>query len=43
VEEITSDKEYKTIKKFIHVTTGNKEFYSLTTDGLSEYKKIRAN
>lgn len=39
-EEITLDKEYKTIKKFIQVTTGNKEFYSLTTDGLSEYKKI---
>lgn len=36
-EEITPDKEYDTIKRFIEVTTENKEFYSLTTDGLLDY------
>jgi len=36
-EEITPDKEYDTIKRFIEVTTKNKELYSLTTDGLLEY------
>lgn len=39
-EEITPNKEYDTIKEFIRVTTENKYFYSLTTDGLPEYKTI---
>ncbi|MEN4006583.1 MAG: hypothetical protein PQ975_00375 [Methanobacterium sp.] len=38
-EEITPDKEYDTIKRFIEVTTKNKKFYSLTTDGLLEWYK----
>jgi len=37
-EEITSDKEYDTIKEFIQLTTEEKDFYSLTTDSLPEYK-----
>jgi len=39
-EEISSDKGYKTIKEFINSLTKDKNFYSLTTDGLPEYKDI---
>jgi len=39
-EEITSNKGYKTIKEFIKASTKDKNFYSLTTDGLLEYKGI---
>lgn len=39
-EEISPNKEYDTIKEFLEITTENKKFYSLTTDGLLEYKGI---
>jgi len=39
IKFIQTGYKYNTIKKFIQVTTGNKEFYSLSTDRLSEYKK----
>ncbi|MEN4018339.1 MAG: hypothetical protein PQ975_00435 [Methanobacterium sp.] len=39
-EEIALDKEYDTIKEFIVTSTEYKRFYSLTTDGLQEYKSI---
>jgi transposase-like protein len=39
-EEITPNKGYDTIKEFIRLTTADKEFYSLTTDGLLDYKGI---
>lgn len=39
-EEISPDKKYDTIKKFIETSTMDKDFYSLTTDGLPGYKSI---
>jgi len=39
-EEIAPDKEKETIKEFIETCTDDKNFYSLTTDGLQEYKSI---
>ncbi len=39
-DEISPNMEYETIKRFIETSTKNKQFYSLTTDGLLEYKGI---
>ncbi|MEN4005995.1 MAG: hypothetical protein PQ964_01325 [Methanobacteriaceae archaeon] len=39
-DEISPNKEYDTIKEFIETSTEDKDFYSLTTDGLLEYKGI---